>query len=101
MQSFLHGRSQQVCVQGSFSFKGLVTVGVPQGSILSPLLFSLFVNDLPTAVKEVDVNLYADDTELHYCHSNFEQLEVILQSALIQLFIRLVANVGKIEVKCT
>ena len=56
---------------------------MPQGSILGPLLFSLYVN-LPTAVKEVDVNLYADDTELHYCHYNFEQLEVILQSALTQ-----------------
>ena len=72
---------------------------MPQGSILGPLLFSLFVNDflLPTAVKKVDVNLYADDTELHYCHSNFEQLEVILQSALTQLFIWLVANKLKLS----
>jgi len=74
MQSFLHGRSQQVCVQGSLSSRGMVTVGVPQGSILGPLLFFLYVNDFPAAIKEVDVNLYADDTELHYCHSNFEQL---------------------------
>ena len=45
------------------------------------------MNDLLTAVKEVDVNLYADDTELHYCRSNFEQLEVILQSALTHSFL--------------
>ena len=56
MQSFLHGGSQQVCVQGLSLSKGLVTVDVPQGSILG-LLFSLYVNDLPTAVKEVNVNL--------------------------------------------
>jgi len=53
--------------------------------------------NLPTAVKEVDVNLYADNTELHYCHYNFEQLEVILQSALTQLFIWLVANKLKLS----
>ena len=55
------------------------------------------MNDLPTAVKEVDVNLCTDDIELHCCHSNFEQLEVILQSALTQLFIWLVANKLKLS----
>ena len=49
------------------------------------------------AVKEVDVDLYADDTELHYCHFNFDQLEVILQSALTQLFIWFVANKLKLS----
>ena len=55
MQSFLHGSSQQVCVKGSLSSKGLKTVGVPQDSILGLLLFSLYVNDLPTAIKEVEL----------------------------------------------
>ena len=49
------------------------------------------------AVEEVDVNLYADNTELHNCHSKFEQLEVILQSALTQLFIWLAANKLKLS----
>ena len=92
MQSFLHVRSHQVCVQGSLSTRGMMTVGVSQGSILGPLLFSLYVNDLPTAVKEVDVNLYADGTELHCYYLNFEELEIFLQSALTQLFVRHVAN---------
>ena len=69
-----------------------MTVGVSQGSILDPLLFSLYVNDLPTAIREVYVNLYDDGTELHYCYLNFEELEIILQSALTQLFVRHVAN---------
>ena len=58
----------------------------------------IYVNDLPTAITDVDVNLYADDTELHYCHSDFRQLECILQCAVTQLFIWLVANKLKLSV---
>ena len=46
---------------------GEVSVGVPQGSILGLLLFSVYVNDLPTVVRHSQLNMYADDTELHRC----------------------------------
>ena len=57
--SYLSGRSQWACYH---SDSGDVIVGVPQGSILGPLLFSLYVNDLPHAVLSSDVYQYADDT---------------------------------------
>ena len=40
-------------------------MGVPQGSILGSLLFSIYVNDLPNAISSTDINMYADDMEVH------------------------------------
>ena len=82
MKSFLCGRTQQVCVQNTFSSRGLITVGVPQGSILGPLLFSIYVNDLPASVNACDIHMFADDTELHYCHNCLQKVEEVLQIEL-------------------
>ena len=65
-QRFLCDRTQQVKFQGSLlSERPHITVGVPQGSILGPLLFSIYVNDLPNAMSTSDINMFADDTEFH------------------------------------
>jgi len=59
--SYLLDRKQVVCLNGSESREALMLHGVPQGSILGPLLFILFLNDLPLYTS-AQLDLYADDT---------------------------------------
>ena len=63
-QSYLYHRRQQVTVLGSTSSSLPVTSGVSQGSILGPILFLLYVNDLPDAVCSSTIATFADDTKL-------------------------------------
>ena len=54
-------------------------LGVPQSSILGPLLFVMFVNDLPTVISRSSVNMYADDTTLYYGGANVNDSIQVLQ----------------------
>ena len=64
IRSFLIGRRQRVVVSGQKSDWSAVTSGVPQGSVLGPILFLVYVNDLPTCVRS-GTKLFADDTKLY------------------------------------
>ena len=61
IKAFLNGRSQTVVLEGDCSMEVPVTLGVPQGSVLGPILFLAYINDLPDKVKS-QVRLFADDT---------------------------------------
>ena len=63
IKSFLNNRYQRVVLNGQSSVWKLVTAGVPQGSVLGPLFFLIYVNDLPLRLT-TNVKLFADDTSL-------------------------------------
>ena len=65
-RSYLSDRKQYVSVNGSNSDLLSITCGVPQGSVLGPLLFLIYINDLPNASKKLTFYLFADDTNIYY-----------------------------------
>jgi len=65
MKSYLSHRSKLVATQASKSTILTVKRGVPQGFTLGPLLFSLYVNDLPNILTKCDMHMYADDVQLY------------------------------------
>ena len=82
-ESYLEGRTQVTKVGQALSDRLPITCGVPQGSILGPLLFSLFINDLHLNVPNyVKTNLYADDTALTVSSNSREHLEQMLNETL-------------------
>ena len=63
-QSYLTGRKQVVEVRGCFSSEAVVTSGVLQGSVLGPLLFIIFINDVTDSIQHSEFFLYCDDLKL-------------------------------------
>ena len=64
-KNYFKGRKQFVHIDSRSSEELAVTSGVPQGSILGPLLFIVYINDIPRCVKHCSANMYADDTVLY------------------------------------
>ena len=74
-RSYLQNRTQCCSVNGQISTLQTVTFGVLQGSILRPLLFIIYMNDLPAFVQEANITMYADDTSLHKAYRTSHQLK--------------------------
>ena len=91
-ESYLSNRRQYVFLNGESSEIRNTTCGVPQGSVLGPLLFLIYINDLPNISKLLDFYLFADDTNIYYEAETPEILESVLNKELKHLHTWLIVN---------
>ena len=102
LTSYLTNRSQAVCVEDELSSPMPVFSGVPQGSILGPVLFILYINDLPSCIQFSNIMMYADDTVIYLSSTTTLDIELKLNLDLVNLsqwlhHNKLVLNMKKTE----
>ena len=83
LTAFLRTRTAEVMINGTLSKRVRMKQGLPQGSVLSPLLFLLFINDIGKDIPEdVQQSLFADDAALYYSHTSLYVAQEKLQVAV-------------------
>ena len=97
-KSYLTGRQHYVKINNMASQCRLLEIGVPQGSVLGPLLFLIFINDLPNCCK-LDATLLADDTFLSLASKNTAQLQKDMCKELNKVYKWLVLNKLTLNIK--
>ena len=83
--SYFDGRTQTTRINSKISSKQNLTCGVPQGSVLGPLLFLLYINGIYTTSNKFKFHLFADDTNLLYADKNLKSLETIVNTDLVKV----------------
>ena len=97
--SYLKGRLQVTQIGEHASPKELNPCGVPQGSVLGPLLFLIYINDIHQSSDKLNFFLFADDTTLLFAHKNLKVLEQVINSELTKVSEWLIANKLSLNIK--
>ena len=100
--SYLSERSQYCLVNNHLSKKCNLSCGVPQGSTLGPLLFVIYINDLPSSISKCSPRMFADDTSLSISALSADDIEMSMNSDLENVKVwletnRLNLNISKTE----
>ena len=83
--NYISQRTQAVYIDGEYSPEYLVTTGVPQGSLLGPLLFVIYFNDFPDCLTHSKVIMYADDTVIYVAHKDLKVIETTLNQDFVEI----------------
>ena len=86
MQSYLSERKQRAKINQAYSSREEILFGVPQGSILGPILFNIFLSDLFRVVQNVDFASYADNNTIYDAGDNIDEVIFFLQESSKKLF---------------
>ena len=91
-RSYVSNRKQYVSVNGKGSKQKSETYGVPQGSVLGPFLFLIYINDLPSVSKVLSFYLFADDSNIHFKSSDIVHLQKVMNREVTKVSKWLDAN---------
>ena len=102
LSSYSDNCTQRCAVNDVISKTCTLTCGIPQGTILGPLLFLLYINDLPNCLSNPQPRMYADDTHLTYANNDICAIEASLNQDLSNIkhwliCIKLTLNMTKTE----
>ena len=97
--SYLYNRQQTVVINNTASDAQNISCGIPQGSVLEPILFLIYINDFHSCSKVFDFHLFADNANLFYKHKNLATLQTNINAELTNVHTWLCVNKLSLNIK--